>query len=214
MKNLYKLNYYFDQITKDSNFGLSKNSGITANCLEFSMVFMQIMPKTFEIPDFDHNNDKPNYFLMFSFTLQFIEKNNIVELRKSRFSIMGSDTDNEKIYEYKPYNLDYSFKDFIKDKYLELVTTTDEIFFDGKTYIISNEDKVKMLECVQHLDKIFPNEKDIIILDQIDADFYKPNDSQDGILLYQNSCKARQMHILNEKFPEKKSSTSMKTKKI
>lgn len=214
MHNLYRSHFYSDSFNCNSNLGLLHNSSETATCIELSMTFMHIMPKNFEIADFVHNKDKENYFLMFSFTLQFIEKNGSIEFRKSRFSIMGTDTDNTKLEEYTQYPLNYSFKDFIKDQYLEIVNHANKIFIDKTTYTISPEDKVKIVDCVKHLETIFPNEKDFFILNQVDADFYQPDNSQDGVLLYQNSCKVTHMQILDEKFPEKTSGSPAKKSKI
>ena len=221
MHNLYKFHSYTDKFISLSN----------STFVELSMTFMQVMSKSFEIPEFICNPEKDSYFLMFGISLQFLvtqedlshiaSGNSIIDLRKFRFSIMGTDTHSHDSKDYTQYPLDYSFKDFIKNKYIEFIQKTDSFVNDKTTYKInkSNYNALNhnaLIEGVQYLDTIFPNDKDIVIIDNIDADFYKASNSgfDEGVQMYKNTTAFNQMQILKEKLPIKDNNLKYKKSKI
>lgn len=217
MQNFYKFHSYSDKFISLSN----------STFVELSMTFMQVMPQSFEIPEFICNPEKDSYFLMFGISLQFLvlqddltqldNSNELnIDLRKFRFSIMGTDTSSRENRDYSQYPLNYSFKDFIKDNYLKFVQKTHSFVNEKIVYKINELNHKAIMDGVQYLDRIFPNDKDIVIIDNIDADFYQAQNSgfNEGVQLYKNSTAFNQMQILKEKLPIKDNNLLYKKSKI
>lgn len=219
MNNLYKFHSYADKFVSTLDLGKSydmSNMRTTsqATCVELSMTFMQLIPISFEVPDLIVRPDKDFYFLMFGLSFQFLLLNESLELRKFRFSMMGLDTESKDKKDYIHYPLSYSFKEFIQDSYLKFVKNKTQFIHDGQNYFINKNDQKKILEGVSYLDIIFPNEKEIFLINEFNADFHvtsnNSNGLNEGIYIYEKSRTLQQMNLLDEKFPSKQ----QKNKKV
>ena len=202
MKNYFNKNSYSDlyaeQFPSLSNPSFFERKTI----LEYSIGSMQLLPKTFHVADLNDEN-KPFFYLMFHVTLQFFihPEFNSISFFKFRFSISGDESE-KNINDFKSYPIQDLFSDFIKKNYIEEINNLNTITINQKTFTISKEDKLIINKNgQQYLDLIFKKEHELFLINQLDADFYKNNDSvPHGIEIYEKNSYARLAHIFEEKF--------------
>lgn len=215
MHNLYFSNHYTDQF--------STYSQGERNFVELSLSFMHLLPRSFEVPTLIPNN-QDYYFLMFGISLQFliIEEDvitldsSLIEFNKFRFSIMGICSDYPQSDNYQQYPLDYSFKDFIKKTYEEFLKKTPFIVHDKRTYHINELNQELITQGLHYLDQIFPYDKNMVLLNEINADFYTQQDSgtEEGVYIYEKSRIINHVHLLEEQLPLKQNKLKTQPFKI
>lgn len=91
-----------------------------------------------------------------------------------------------------------------------------QFIFEGKTYHINKIDQKKIKEGASYFDIIFPNEKDMYLINNIDADFHIKNGNglEEGLYIYEKSCTTQQMQLLEQKLPIKSGNKQIKKNKI
>lgn len=215
MKNYYNFHSYTDTYTTTLHNG-NQHSFELKNNVELSMGFFQLIPKSFEIVDMNYDNTKDIYHLSFHITLQFFLENDGLVLNNFRFSISGTESNalNHRSFSHYPKNK--NFTDFIEEEYKTFTLNKHSFISEAKTYNISDKDYQKIQDGLHYIKRIFPNDKDIVILDEPGADFYQSATSgfKDGILLYEKSRTLLYFNTLEQKFPEKENIVKLKTKKI
>lgn len=209
MNHYYRFHSYIDTYTT-SDFDRKESTNV-----DVCLMFNQIMPKSFELPLFDLFDRYDSYFLTFSITFKFILENNQLSFQKFRFSISGSDTkfDSRKDFEHLPDHV--TFKEFIHSHASEFVDKHHPVISDNISYHINNHDHQKIINGLGYIHKIFPNEKDIVIVDEPGGDFYQASGSgfKDGVVLYEKSRTFLAFEALQDKLKERKS-VKIKSHKI
>ena len=202
MKNYFNKNSYSDLYTEQFPSLSNPSFFERKTILEYSIGCMQLLPKTFEITDLNTEN-KPFFHLMFHVTLQFFVNSefNSISFFKFRFSIAGDESE-KNTNDFKSYPIQDLFSDFIKKNYIEEINKLNTIKINQKIFTISKEDKLIIdKNGKQYIDLIFQKEHEIFLINQIDADFYKNNDSvPHGIEIYEKNSYARLANIFEEKF--------------
>ena len=202
MKNYFNKKSYSELYTEQYPSFSNPSFLERKTVVEYSIGCMQLLPKTFEVKDLI-NDDKPYFHLMFHVTLQFFVDTdfNSISFFKFRFSISGDESE-KNINDFKSYPIQNLFSDFIKNNYKEEIKNLNSIKINQKTFKISKEDKITLEKSGNdYLDLIFKKEHELFIINQIDADFYKNNDSvPQGIEIYEKNSYARLAYIFEEKF--------------
>lgn len=210
MNNQYKFHSYAEKHFSNTQYG----ELITQ--LDLSLGFFQLLPKSFEVPSLMDDKTKDSYYLSFFVTFKFILKNEQLRLKHFRFSLSGNESHSNQHEDFKKHSSHEIFPDFIKKQYSQFMHNKHTFVYDNITYHISDEDYRHIIEGKDYLSQIFPNNKNIIIIDEPGADFYKGNDGglEDGIKLYENSRVFASFSALDKKFPLKEQTTKTKHKKI
>lgn len=210
MKTKYHTNHYSDTYSTYSQYG-EKNTMV-----ELTLGCFQLIPKTFEIPGIVDDPRNNSYHLSFFVTFKFIEHDKKISLEKIRFSLSGSQSKSYEHLDFKELSEKEEFCDFIKKEFVKFFYKTKSFVSDKVLYEINNKDQKKIKESFKYLELIFPNKKEIIIIDLPNVDFYKGQDNalEDGVLIYEKSRTVFAFKDLEQKLPVKEKPIKIKPSKI
>lgn len=210
MKSKYNSNNYPD------TYKTYNENGEQITMVELTMGCFQMFSKNFEIPGVVDDPRKNSYYLSFFVTFKFVSYSDNIFLDKISFSFSGSQSNSFDHLDFKEHDEKEEFCDFIKKQYIKNFFKTKNFISDKVIYHINEKDQKKIKESFQYLEQIFPNNKEVVIIDLPKANFYKGNDNtlDDAVLIYENSRTFFAFKDLEKKFPIKEISIKTKKNKI
>ncbi len=188
---------------------------------------MQKIEKYFAVNDLK-DKTKPYYYVSMHINYIFeVKTENKLNLRKIEVSILGSETDfnNDELIKnkYKEYPITKKFSEYIKNvhkkridgiKKLSVVQNELRNNYPKKEYEIDNYDIKNIKESMNYINKMFENEKEITIIEDIGFNFYKGKYVEEGLEIYKNGNILREMEELRNELSINAKSTKKIIKKI
>ena len=195
--------------------------------IEWSLGYMQKIEKYFAVNDLK-DKTKPYYYVSMHINYIFeVKTENKLNLRKIEVSILGSETDfnNDELIKnkYKEYPITKKFSEYIKNvhkkridgiKKLSVVQNELRNKYPKKEYEIDNYDIKNIKESMNYINKMFENEKEITIIEDIGFNFYKGKYVEEGLEIYKNGNILREMEELRNELSINAKSTKKIIKKI
>lgn len=185
--------------------------------IEWSLGYMQKIEKHFEVNELNDKN-KPYYYLSIHINYIFkVNENEKITLRKIEALILGSETDfnKEELIKnnYKEYPITKKFSEYIKNVHKKRIDEIKKLSviqngFNGfrnnypkKEYEIDSFDIKKIKDSMKYINKIFENENEITIVNELEFDFYKGEYVKEGLEIYKNGNILREMEELRNELP-------------
>ena len=185
--------------------------------IEWSLGYMQKIEKHFEVNELNDKN-KPYYYLSIHINYIFkVNENEKITLRKIEALILGSETDfnKEELIKnnYKEYPITKKFSEYIKNVHKKRIDEIKKLsviqnVFNGfrnnypkKEYEIDSFDIKKIKDSMKYINKIFENENEITIVNELEFDFYKGEYVKEGLEIYKNGNILREMEELRNELP-------------
>ncbi len=182
--------------------------------LEWSLGYMQKVEKYFAVNELN-DKTKPYYYLSIHINYIFkINENEKITLRKIEVSILGSETDfnKEELIKnnYKEYPITKKFSEYIKNvhqkridkiKKLSVVQNDFRNNYPKKEYEIDSFDIKNIKDSMNYINKMFENENEITIVNELEFDFYKGKYVEEGLEIYKSGNILRKMEELRNELP-------------
>lgn len=182
--------------------------------LEWSLGYMQKVEKYFAVNELN-DKTKPYYYLSIHINYIFkINENEKITLRKIEVSILGSETDfnKEELIKnnYKEYPITKKFSEYIKNvhqkridkiKKLSVVQNDFRKNYPKREYEIESFDIKNIKDSMKYINKIFENENEITIVNELEFDFYKGKYVEEGLEIYKSGNILRKMEELRNELP-------------
>ena len=144
-----------------------------------------------------------------------INENEKITLRKIEVSILGSETDfnKEELIKnnYKEYPITKKFSEYIKNvhqkridkiKKLSVVQNDFRKNYPKREYEIESFDIKNIKDSMKYINKIFENENEITIVNELEFDFYKGKYVEEGLEIYKSGNILRKMEELRNELPK------------
>lgn len=182
--------------------------------IEWSLGYMQKMEKYFAVNELN-DKTKPYYDLSIHINYIFkINENEKITLKKIEVSILGSETDfnKEELIKnnYKEYPITKKFSEYIKnvhqkriDKIKKLSVVQNDFIknYPKREYEIESFDIKNIKDSMKYINKIFENENEITIVNELEFDFYKGKYVEEGLEIYKSGNILRKMEELRNELP-------------